>query len=106
MEIKPSTKNNEEILTYLLDYVRAEGRICPMPLEWNALWDMLPDKRRIGNGWDPQLPLILAAWWDASPMAKRIVLEEHIQYAAEHNALDLVDDFLRNLRPDQWFTVA
>ena len=47
----------------LVEYVQSEGRVCPMPIYWNELWQMLPDKRQKENGkWEPSLPLILAAW--------------------------------------------
>jgi hypothetical protein len=46
----------------LLNYVRDNRRVCPVPQRWNELWEMLPDRKRVGNGWEPPLPLILAAW--------------------------------------------
>ena len=93
----------EEQLSALLEYVRSDGRICPMPDYWNQLWEMLPDKKRLGSGWEPPLPLILAAWWDAPALSKILRLQEHICYAAEHGVLDDVDKFLRALSNDQWF---
>jgi hypothetical protein len=30
-------------------------------------------------------------------------LSEHIEWAAQHGALDLVDRFLRELREEDWF---
>ena len=51
------------ILNDLLEFVRTNERVCPQPQRWNELWKMLPNRKRIGNGWDPPLPLILAAWW-------------------------------------------
>ena len=67
----------EEKLTGLLEYVRADGRVCPNPQEWQALWEMLPDKKRVGAGWAPPLPLILAAW-SGPALTKILRLEEHI----------------------------
>lgn len=90
-----------EKLTELLEYVRADGRVCPNPQEWQALWEMLPDKKRVGASWDPPLPLILAAWYE--PVSVKILrLEEHIRYAAEHQVIDQVDAYLRSLKQDQW----
>ena len=91
-------------LKELLEYVRADGRICPMPEAWNALYEMLPEKKRVGYGWEPPLPLILSAWWDTPILSKMIRLEEQICYAAEHGVLDEVDRYLRSLKPEQWFT--
>ncbi len=93
----------EEKLKALLEYAKADGRICPMPEYWNQLWEMLPDKKRVGIGWEPSLPLILAAWWDTPLLSKILRLDEHIRYAAEHNVLDEVDTYLRGLKPEQWF---
>lgn len=93
----------EEKLKALLEYVKADGRVCPMPDYWNQLWEMLPDKKRVGMGWEPSLPLILAAWWDTPLLSKILRLDEHIRYAAEHGVLDDVDAYLRGLRPEQWF---
>ena len=39
-------------------------RICLRPDPWNKLWELLPDRKRVGNGWEPALPLILAAWYE------------------------------------------
>ncbi len=87
----------------LLEYVKADGRICPNPQEWQALWEILPDKNRVGSGWEPPLPLILGAWWDSPYLEKILRLDEHIRYGAEHGVLDNVDTYLRGLKPEQWF---
>jgi hypothetical protein len=51
-----------DYLDRLLQYAKAEYRVCPNPAEWNELWDMLPNKKRVEQNWGPPLPLILAAW--------------------------------------------
>jgi hypothetical protein len=66
---------------------------------------LLPDNKRVGSGWEPSLPLILAAWWDTPALSKMLRLHEHIRYAAEHDVLDEVDKFLRALSNEQWFTL-
>ena len=96
----------DDKLTLLLEYVRADGRVCPNPQEWNALWEMLPDKKHLASGWNPPLPLILSAWWHTPALPKIIRFEEHIRYAAEHEFLDQVDEYLRSLKPDQWFKIG
>ena len=87
----------------LLAYTKADGRICPMPEYWNQLWEMLPNKIRVGMGWKPSLPLILAAWHETPSISKILRLDEHIRYAAEHGALNEVDVYLRSLKSEQWF---
>ena len=74
-----------------------------MPDYWNQLWELLPNRRRVGMGWEPSLPLILAAWSNTSILEKVLRLDEHIHYATEHGVLDEVDSYLRKLTPEQWF---
>jgi len=93
----------DEKLNSLLEYVKSEGRVCPVPNYWNELWQMLPDrKQKASGGWEPSAPIILAAWWDVPALPKMLKLAEHINYAAEHGVLDEVDTYLRALKPDQW----
>lgn len=90
-------------LNSLLKYVKSGGRVCPMPTYWNELWKMLPNRRqKSSGGWEPALPLILAAWWDTPALAKIVRLAEHINYAAENGVLDKIDKYLKDLRPNQW----
>lgn len=93
-------------LEELLQYVQSEGRICPEPGKWHELWEMLPDKKRVGHGWQPPLPLILGAWNYASGIEKMLRLREHIEYAVKKRILDLVDRFLRSLKDDDWYSVG
>ena len=86
----------------LLRFIKASGRVCPQPQAWNKLYEMLPDKKRVGNGWEPPLPLILAAWWDTPNLMKMMRLQEHIDYALAKGVLPEVDRFLRSLRDDEW----
>lgn len=96
-----TTKNDK--LTVLLEYVKSDGRVCPMPNYWNELWEMLPArKQKNSGGWEPSLPLILAAWWDVPALPKMVRLIEHIKYAANYDVLDEVDTYIRSLKPNQW----
>ena len=86
----------------LIQFCREKDRVCPQPLRWNELWQMLPNRQRVGNGWEPSLPLILAAWWDASDLAKMLRLAEHIEWADKHGKLEVVSRFLRSLPESDW----
>lgn len=86
----------------LIEYCRENGRVCPMPSQWNELWEMLPNRERVGSGLNPPPPLILAAWYEAPALVKMSRLEDHIKWAAERGALGPVTAFLRNLGEDQW----
>lgn len=87
----------------LIAYCRENARICPMPQRWKALWELLPDRRRVGAGWEPALPLILAAWHGTPNLMKMLRVVEQIEWAAEHGALEKIATFLRGLREDEWF---
>jgi hypothetical protein len=58
------------MLDEVLKEANRDGRICPQPTKWNELWEMLPNKKRKGAGWEPALPLILAAWHDTPYLSK------------------------------------
>lgn len=93
-------------IPYTLDEVlrlaTQDSRVCPLPQEWNKLYELLPGKRRAGNGWEPALPLILAAWHDTPAMRKMLRLREHIEWASTHGALAAVGEFLASLPEEQW----
>lgn len=92
--------SKETLLNELIQYVQAERRICPNPQQWNELWHLLP---KAPEGIEkPGPPLILAAWWVATPLMKMIRLREHIVYADTTNVLIEVDGFLRALDKDAW----
>jgi len=61
---------SKEVVDDIMEYCRSNGRICPMPQEWNKLWKMLPDRVRDGAGWKPSMPLILGSWHESSPDMK------------------------------------
>src|SRR5215813_15016568 len=83
-------------------YCRDDKRVCPLPKAWQQLWEMLPEKRRTVDAWEPAMPLIGPAWHETPAMLKMVRLAEHIQWAAKHNALPEVAAFLRGLREDEW----
>jgi hypothetical protein len=91
-----------ETVDSLTVYCRDNKRVCPVPKAWQQLWEMLPEKRRAVDAWEPAMPLIGAAGHDAPAMLKMVRLAEHLQWAAKHNALSEVADFLRGLREDEW----
>ena len=92
----------QDRLTALLAYVKESGRVCPMPQPWNTLWQMLPEKVQQGYSWTPRQPLILNAWATSWASEKESRLREHILYAAEHNTLPQVDDYIRALTREEW----
>jgi hypothetical protein len=89
-------------LEQFCSYCAENGRVCPMPLPWHQLWDMLPAKKHDGAGWDPPAPPIFAAWWDTSDDLKREQFQLHLRWAAEHGALDTVVEFLHSFPESEW----
>jgi hypothetical protein len=81
-----------------------DRRVCPQPMVWNRPWESLPGRRRAGAAWEPPLPLILAAWWEASDSAKRDRFHLHLRWASEHGALDAVADLLSSMKTEDWHT--
>jgi hypothetical protein len=90
----------------LIAFCNEAGRICPRPQHWNSLYKMLQDKRRVGMGWEPPLPLILGAWDDTPPTLKAMRLAEHIEWAANHGGLEPVAKFLRSLPEENWLHIG
>jgi hypothetical protein len=84
-------------LVALLAYVRADGRVCPIPAAWDRFWKLLPRE----EGKEAPVPLILGAWHtDAAEKCE--VLRGQIEYAAREGVLDTADAFLRGLKPEDW----
>jgi hypothetical protein len=95
-----------ETVESLVAYCRENDRVCPLPMHWTRLWEMLPDRVQVGAGWQPPLPLILAAWHDTPAMLKVLRMAERIEWAAKHDSLDTIAKFLRGLREEDWFHVG
>lgn len=93
---------SKETADKLIAYSRENSRICPQPLLWNDLWNMLPGRRQIGAGWEPPLPLILGAWYSSSNLEKMVRLAEHIQWADKQGGLAEVAAFLHGLAESEW----
>ena len=89
----------------LIAYCQENGRVCPQPTHWHRLWELLPNRRQVGVGWEPSLPMILAGW-SASNQSKMQCLTEHIEWAEKHDTLEDVASFLRNLGEENWYHVG
>jgi len=86
----------------LINNFKSKKRVCPMPMYWNRLYALLPNRKIEGSERIPALPLILAAWDNSSNDEKRQRMREHLIWADDHNALFVIDEYLRGLREDQW----
>jgi hypothetical protein len=93
----------QESLDSLVAYCRDLQRVAPLPTKWSRLYEMLPERaRNRSGGWEPSLPLILGAWHQTSASEKMIRLQEHLEWAASHGALDVVGRYLRDLPEEDW----
>ena len=80
--------------TEVMVEARRNNRLCPKPLAWKRLYDMLPGKT--------QPPVTGSAWSSTPSLAKRMCLRDHIEWAETHNCLDAVYSFLKELSEEQW----
>lgn len=92
-------------LEQAFDEAQKNNRVCPQPIKWSELYDLLPNKEQKGNDWEPALPLILAAWHDTPAMLKISRLREHIEWAHKHNDLEVIFKYMKNLKEDEWFHI-
>jgi hypothetical protein len=93
-----STENFES----LWDYCTANGRAIPR--DWHRLYEMLANKRqKASGGWEPSLPLILAAWDFTTPIEKQLRFREHIQWAHDNGQITEISAYLRSLPEAAWY---
>jgi len=90
-------------LEQALAEARRSNRICPQPREWQQVYDMLPGKKQMTRGWEPQAPLTGSAWNISTAMTKRMCLRDHLEWAENKGCLDEVFAYLRSLPEDGWF---
>ena len=91
-----------ETFESLWEYCQTNARAIPR--DWNALYNMLKNKRqKPSGGWEPPLPLILAAWHTTIPLEKHLRFRQHLEWADQQNQLDEIGAYLRTLSEDDWF---
>ena len=91
----------------LKEYCQSNDRVCPQPQKWANLYDVLSNTKQLPTGgWEPALPLILAAWYEAPTLFKMMRLKEHIDWSASHSCFDKVEKFLYELREEDWFHIG
>ena len=75
-------------------------------MRWQDIYEALPNKRRVGLGWEPPLPLLLAAWWEASPDEKRDRFLEHLKWAEDHDCLERIEAIMARWVEEDWLQGA
>lgn len=116
---------SERALEQLLNYCTTHERICPRPIVWHQLWQLLKERARerrttgydIAMGVDedratyrlrfePPPPNILSSWWATSDVQKMETLRRQLFWAEQHGVLDVAEVFLRGLAPEDWHREA
>ena len=91
-----------ETFETLWEYCSSNNRFIPK--DWNKLYQMLINKKqKPSGGWEPPLPLILAAWHETMPIQKQLRFREHIEWAFENQQIDEIGTYLRSLSEEQWY---
>lgn len=92
-----------EVFEELWLYCASNNRLVPMPTQWNHLYGLLKyTRQKPSGGWEPPLPLILAAWHYTMPIEKQLRFKEHLEWARQNAQLEQIGAFLRALPEDQW----
>lgn len=84
-------------------------RICTensrvVPKRWDKLYKMLANKRQLpSGGWEPPLPLILAAWHETSMLDKQERFKVHLQWALEQDQIEEIGIYLSSLCENDWY---
>jgi TPR repeat protein len=91
-----------EDVTSLWAYCNQKGRVVPR--NWNKLYKMLANRRQLpSGGWEPALPLILAAWHETDADQKQQRFREHLEWAGTQDQLGMIGAYLRSLQEAEWF---
>jgi hypothetical protein len=99
---RPAPIRHELSVGEVMVEARRNNRVCPQPARWQQLYEMLPDKKRSGAGWEPAPPLVDAAWKATPSIPKRMCFREHIEWAASHGCLQQVFTFMKSLSENEW----
>lgn len=92
-----------ETLESLSAYCSEHKRLIPMPERWNELYQLLRNTRqKPSGGWEPPLPLILAAWHHSLPLEKKLRFKEQLSWANDQGQIEEVGKFLRSLPENDW----
>ena len=89
------------IMQDLIVYVTSNERVCPQPMKWDKMWQVMGSPSRNIPDF-PGLPLILNGWHMSTDKEKRLRLIEQIKFGNQMGTLDKVDKFLRALSEDDW----
>ena len=91
-----------ETFESLWGYCTANKRAIPR--DWNKFYQLLANKRqKPSGGWEPSLPLILAASEETTSIEKHLRFKEHIEWARDHGQIVQIGKYLRSLDEADWY---
>jgi hypothetical protein len=91
-----------ETFETLWQYCTENNRVIPR--DWNKFYNLLKNKKqKPSGGWEPSLPLILAAWDVTIPIEKQLRFKEHVQWAIDNQQNEEAGNYLRNLSEEEWY---
>lgn len=102
LKLLPRVLGTAATVDAVLMLSRQNGRVCPMPLKWQEMFELLQARRAAPPAPGPMPVLDPAAWVRTSDLAKRMCLRDHLEWAATHGCLDEVQRFLKGLREEEW----
>ena len=86
------------------EYLHSKELVCPMPIKWAALWDLMRKEATATGVPVPSIdiqPLILNGW-EADDTAKNQRFRAQLKYASEVGLSSSVIEFLSKLAPTDW----
>jgi hypothetical protein len=90
-------------LDALWEFCTANNRLVPKPPQWTQLYGILKNTHQnLSGGWEPPLPLVLAAWHHSKPLEKQLRFKEQLRWAVAQNQLPEMNAFLRSLPETHW----
>lgn len=90
-------------MEYLEEICTRNNRVVPQPKKWNELYGLLKNTRQIqSGGYEPPLPLILAAWRESTALEKKNRLLVHLSWAVAQNQGNEILMFLHSLKESDW----
>jgi hypothetical protein len=99
--VTPEKMLARQLFNRLVAQSNENGRVCPQPMIWNRLWELLPNRESLSVYGRPPSP---EAWSETSDSDKRDWFQFHLDWAYEHGAIDAVSNLLSNMKPEAWHT--
>lgn len=84
----------------LMAEIRKNNRVCPVPTRWLDFYRLLEEAA--AGAPLPSPPLVGAAWAATPSLAKRMCFREQLEWAAAHDCMNPVYQYLKSLGEADW----